>query len=493
VSHSDPQPREAPAPADRRPVCVDLDGTLLATDSLHELAIGLAWQRPLDLLRLPAWLAGGRAHLKARLAERIALDPARLPYRDDVLGALRAARAQGRPCVLVTAADRRVAEAVADHLGLFSEVLASDGGANLKGRRKAERLAERFGRGGFEYLGDAAADLPVWEAAGAASLVAPSEGLRRRVAARIPVERTLGARGGGGARLRSWLRALRVHQWVKNLLVLLPLLASHRFDEPPLALLAAFAFAAFSLCSSAVYLWNDLADLGADRAHPTKRLRPFASGELPVAAGVLVAPLLLAAALGLAAATLPSRFAAALGAYVLTNFVYTFWLKRVAIADVVLLAALYTLRVVAGGIAVSVVLSPWLLAFCLFFFLNLAFLKRYVDVRRIAEEGGGGRVPGRDYEASDLTLLASMGLAAGYLAALILALYIQSENVAQLYRSPALLWLATPLAAYWVSRMWLLAHRGRMDDDPVAFAVRDPVTWAVGAAGALIAGLASWA
>jgi 4-hydroxybenzoate polyprenyltransferase len=491
VSHSDPQPRSGAAPGPR-PLCVDLDGTLLATDSLHELAIALAWQRPLDLFRIPGWLAGGRARLKARLAERVSLDPARLPYRDEVLDALRAARAEGRPCVLVTAADRRVAEAVAAHLGLFAEVLASDGTANLKGRHKAERLTARFGRGGFEYLGDAAADLPVWEAAGAASLVAPREGLRRQVAARLPVERTLGARSGPGARLRTWLRELRVHQWVKNLLLVLPLLASHRFDEPALWLLSAVAFASFSLCSSAVYVWNDLADLGADRAHPSKRRRPFASGELSVAAGFLAAPLLLAAALALAAAALPSRFAAALGVYVLANVVYSFWLKRVAIADVVLVAALfYTLRVVAGGIAVAVVPSPWLLAFCLFFFLSLAFLKRYVDVRRVAE-AGGGRVPGRDYEASDLALLASMGPAAGYLAVVILALYIQSENVARLYRSPDLLWVATPLAAYWVSRIWLLAHRGQMHDDPVVFAVRDPVTWAVGAAGAGIALLATW-
>jgi 4-hydroxybenzoate polyprenyltransferase len=305
------------------------------------------------------------------------------------------------------------------------------------------------------------------------------------------VARTLGARGGAGSRLRAWLRAIRVHQWVKNALLVLPLLASHRFDEPALWLLSGIAFAEFSLGCSAVYVWNDLADLAADRAHPTKRRRPFASGELSVAAGLFAAPLLLGAALALSAAALPARFAAVLGAYVAANIVYTFWLKRVAIADVVLLAAFYTLRVVAGGIAVAVVLSPWLLAFCWFFFLNLAFLKRYADVRRLAE-GGEGRAPGRDYEASDLPLLGSMGLASGYLAALILALYVQSENVARLYRSPDLLFAATPLAAYWLSRMWLLAHRGRMDDDPVAFAVRDPVTWAIGLAGAVIAGLATW-
>jgi 4-hydroxybenzoate polyprenyltransferase/phosphoserine phosphatase len=495
VGHSEPSPgprREAPpAAGGPRPLCVDLDGTLVATDTLLELAMALAWQRPVDLLRVPAWLSSGRAALKARLAERVALEPSQLPYRAEVVEALRAARAEGRPCVLVTAADRRTAEAIAAHVGLFSEVLASDGAANLKGSRKAERLVERFGRGGFEYLGDAAADLPVWEAAGRASLVAARPALRRKVASRVAVERVVGAPLGGRARANAWRRALRVHQWVKNGLLLLPLLASHQLGRSELWIAAAWAFAAFSLCTSAIYVLNDLADLAADRAHPAKRRRPFASGALPIASGLVAAPLLLAGAAAIAAWRLPAAFAAVLAVYVLANLLYNFWLKRVAVADVILLAGLYSLRVVAGGVAVGVTPSPWLLAFCLFFFLNLAFLKRYVDLRRTAP-AANARAPGRDYEASDLPLLASMGPAAGYMAVVILALYVQSENVTILYRSPSLLWLETPLVAFWISRAWLIAHRGRMADDPVAFAVLDPMTWAVGAAGGAIALLATW-
>lgn len=478
MSQSEP----ALAGADR-PLCVDLDGTLLATDSLHELVVALAGQRPLALLRIPGWLAGGRARFKARLAERATLDAARLPYRAAVLEAIRAARAEGRRCVLVTAADRRVAESVAAHLGCFDEVLASDGTSNLKGDAKARQLRERFGTGQFEYLGDAPADLPVWEAAGAASLVAATESLYRRVAARVRVERRLGARATPAERLRAWLHALRVHQWVKNGLVALPLLASHRVAEAALWQRAAWAFAAFSLAASAVYIANDLLDLGADRAHPTKRQRPFASGALSIAAGVTAAPLLLGAAAALALWCLPAAFFAALAGYVAANVLYSLWWKRVAIADVILLASLYTLRVVAGGVAVAVVPSPWLLAFCLFFFLNLAFLKRAVDLRGMTS---GSVAEGRDYRASDLALLTSLGTAAGYIAVLILALYIQSESVVQLYRTPALLWLAVPLAAYWTSRVWLLAHRGEIDLDPVAFAVRDRASWLAAAAGLAI-------
>jgi 4-hydroxybenzoate polyprenyltransferase len=276
---------------------------------------------------------------------------------------------------------------------------------------------------------------------------------------------------------------------VKNGLVLLPLLAAHRFAEPSLAAAAAQAFLAFGLCASGVYLLNDLTDLAADRAHPTKRGRPFASGALSAGPGVLVALALVAAGLGVGA-RLPGGFVAALLAYLAANLAYTLFLKRVAIADVVLLAGLYTLRVVAGSEAVDVPLSPWLLAFSLFFFLNLAFLKRYVDVRRVAGVGGAA-VAGRDYRAADLPLLGSMGVAAGYLAVVVLALYVQSDTVVRLYRAPHLLWLATPLVVYWTSRSWLLAHRGSIDDDPVAFALRDPVTWGVGAAGLAIGALAT--
>ena len=389
--------------------------------------------------------------------------------------------------MLVTAADRRTAEAIAAHLGCFDEVWASDGTDNLKGAAKAARLRDRFGAGGFEYLGDAHADLPVWEAAGAASLVVPGSALRRRVAARVPIERSLGARPGAGELASAWRRQLRVHQWVKNALVVLPLVASHRIGEPALWANAALAFLAFSFTTSAVYVVNDLLDLASDRAHPTKRRRPFASGALPVAAGALAAPLLVAAAFALSA-FLPRGFLVALAAYTVANVAYSLWLKRVAIADVIVLASFYTLRVVAGGLAVGIMPSPWLLAFCLFFFLNLAFLKRCVDLRRLAP---GARAAGRDYAAEDLPLLTSLGSAAASMSLAVLAFYVQSETVVRLYRTPELLWLALPLGAYWTSRAWLLAHRGQLDDDPVAFAVRDPVTWGVGAAGVAVGALAA--
>jgi 4-hydroxybenzoate polyprenyltransferase len=487
---SQARPSAAAAPVqDRRPLCVDLDGTLLATDSLHELALALARERPLDLLRLPLWLAGGRAALKARLGERVRLDPALLPYRPEVLAALRAARAEGRRCVLVTAADAGLAGSIAAHVGVFDEVLASDGRDNLKGRRKAERLVERFGAGGFEYVGDAAADLPVFEAAGSASLAGAGQRLRRRAAARVPLGRSLDERPGAAERAGVWLHALRLHQWAKNLLLFVPLVASHRLLEPALLAATAQAFLAFGLCASAVYVGNDLSDLAADRAHPTKRRRPFASGALGAAPGVAAAALLLALGLALAA-RLPPAFGAALVGYLAANAAYSLWLKRVAIADVVLLAGLYTLRVVAGGAAAGIAISPWLLAFSLFFFLNLAFLKRYVEVRRVAAAGAVD-VPGRDYRAADLPLLATMGVAAGYLAVVVLALYVQSDYVVRLYGTPAVLWLAAPLVGYWTSRAWLVAHRGEMDDDPVLFALRDRVTWLVGAAGLAIGALAT--
>jgi 4-hydroxybenzoate polyprenyltransferase len=278
-----------------------------------------------------------------------------------------------------------------------------------------------------------------------------------------------------------------VHQWVKNALVVLPLVASHRVEETALWAQAALAFLAFSFTTSAVYVVNDLLDLASDRVHPTKRRRPFASGALPVAAGAAAAPVLAAAAVAIGL-LLPGGFLAALGAYAVTNVAYSLWLKRVAIADVIVLASFYTLRVVAGGLAVGIAPSPWLLAFSLFFFLNLAFLKRCVDLRRLAP---GARSAGRDYAAEDLPLLQSLGAAAASMSLVVLAFYIQSDTVVRLYGTPELLWLALPIGAYWTSRMWLLAHRGELDDDPVAFAVRDPVTWGVAAAGLVLGALAA--
>jgi len=459
------------------PLCVDLDGTLVATDTLWECLLACARQRPAALLRLPGWLARGRPAVKRGLAEAGPPEPDALPFRAEVVEYLREARAAGRRVVLATAADRRVAEAVASHLGLFDQVICTDGALNLKGQGKGAALREAFGEGGFEYLGDSRADWPVWALAGRASSVGLSARQQERLAARLPLARAFpGSRGG----VRAWVRGLRLHQWVKNLLVVLPLVMAHRFDEPALLAQVGVAFLALSLCASSVYLFNDLMDLASDRRHPTKRRRPFAAGELSIRSGVAAAPLLVTAALALSLALLPAAFTATLAAYLILNLLYTFRLKRVAIADVIFLAGLYSLRVLAGGFATGIEVSPWLIAFSLFFFLNLAFLKRYADLR-LGHAGAEGRSPGRDYVAEDAPLLLSLGPASGYMATLVLALYMQSDKVTTLYREPDLLWLLVPLLVFWISRVWLVAHRGGMSDDPIVFTTRDPVSWGVAA------------
>ncbi len=466
------------------PLCVDLDGTLVATDTLWEGIIALIRKQPQLLLALPFWLIGGRARFKAELVRRARADATALPYREELLDYLRDARAAGRAVLLVTASRQEVAHAVADHLGLFSGVMASESGFNLKGPRKAEALVAAFGEGGFEYVGDAAADRPVFARAGAASTVG-AEGARAAARSGTPVARSFEAPPADAA---TWRRGLRMHQWVKNVLLFLPLLASHRFTEAALWGQALVAFVSLSLCASTVYLFNDLMDLEADRRHPTKRRRPLAAGRIPIPHALAAVPVLLGVAFGLSLALLPPLFSGCLLAYLLLNGLYTFWLKRVAIADVVFLACLYSLRVLAGGFALAIFVSPWLIGFSLFFFLNLAFLKRYADLRLVARSKGTGS-PGRDYQVDDAPLLLALGPAAGMMATVVLALYVQGDHVATLYARPEVLWGLVPIMVYWTSRFWLLAHRGQMTDDPVLFATRDPVSYAAAALGVAVLAL----
>ncbi|HEU0151793.1 MAG TPA: UbiA family prenyltransferase [Arenimonas sp.] len=466
--------------ATARPLCIDLDGTLLRSDLLLESTLALLAHRPWLLLVLPFWLLGGKARLKQEIASRVVLDAATLPYDGRVLALLREATARRR--VLCTASDARLAQAVAAHLGCFDEVLASDGQRNLSGRGKAEALVARFGERGFDYAGNARVDLAVWARAHGALVVNAGAGLARAAAGRCELLAHLPDIGGG---LTAWLRALRLHQWLKNLLVFIPLLASHRFLAPESALAALGGFVAFGLCASGVYVLNDLLDLPSDRQHPRKRLRPFASGALPLLPGIVLAPLLALAGLALAWWIEP-RFAAVLAAYYLLTLAYSLRFKRVAMLDVMLLAALYTLRIIGGTAVIGAALSFWLLAFSMFIFLSLALLKRYVELAAMLAEGKDGAA-GRGYGVDDLPLLQSLGGSAGYLAVLVLALYINSPESIALYTRPQVLWLLCPLVLYWVSRTWVVAHRGGMDDDPVVFAVTDRASQLVGLLCAVIA------
>ncbi|MGE8284212.1 MAG: UbiA family prenyltransferase [Stenotrophomonas lactitubi] len=455
----------APTGNEGHALCVDLDGTLLDSDILYESLLQLLARNPLYLFLLPFWLLKGKAALKRKIAARVTLRPELLPYNPDVLALLRST--PQRPRVLCTASDALLVAPIAEHLGLFEQVIASDGRRNLSGPHKAEALVASFGERGFDYAGNGTVDLAVWQRA-AGAWVVNNDARLARAAAR---ETTVHAHWPAPARTRAWVKALRPHQWLKNLLVLVPLLTAHRFLEPDAVSQAVLAFAAFSLCASGVYLLNDLFDLQADRQHPRKRLRPFAAGRLPLLHGLLAAPLLTATGLLLAWLCSPA-FAGVLMLYYALTLAYSLRLKRVVMLDVVLLAGLYTVRIIGGTIAIGAELSFWLLAFSMFIFLSLALLKRYTELHAVLARGKTS-ASGRGYGVEDLPLLQSLGAASGYIAVMVMALYINSPESIELYRHPKLLWLICPVLLYWVSRAWVVAHRGDMHDDPIVFAATD--------------------
>ncbi|WP_230851244.1 UbiA family prenyltransferase, partial [Ralstonia solanacearum] len=432
------------------------------------------------------WLArGGKPTLKARLANATDLDVTVLPYDDDVLEWLRAERAAGRTLVLATASHERYAQAIAAHLGLFDKTFATDDHVNLSARNKRDRLVAEYGEKGFDYAGNSHDDVVVWQAAERAYVVNPHRGVERAARKIGNVERVIASLP---APLKTWSKSLRLHQWLKNLLIFVPLLAGHLLGSPEQVLAALLAFLTFGLCASSVYLLNDLLDLEDDRHHPVKRRRPFASGALALAWGGAMFPMLLIAAFLMAWLFLPWRFSAVLLGYYGLTLAYSAFLKRRVMVDVVVLAALYTIRIIAGAAAVGAHLTFWLLAFSMFIFLSLALVKRYAELHA-TKARGLLKTRGRGYEASDLPLISSLGSAAGYLAVLVLALYIQDAKTASLYRHPQAIWLACPLLLYWISRTWIIAHRGQMHDDPIVFAIRDRVSLAVVA----LCGFVFWA
>lgn len=461
---------------DTRPLVVDLDGTLLRTDLLVETASQFAARHPFRALRLVGWLTSGRSALKARLAEKVDVDPAGLPYHQELMHWLREQKAKGRRLVLATASHRLPAERVAEYLGIFDEVLASDESTNLKAGRKRDELVGRYGEGGFDYVGGGAADLAVWKSAHSAYVVSSSARLISRARANGNIAQVFD--DGGAAVVRSLVRGMRPAQWVKNILVLVPLFAAHRHEDATSVGRALLTLAAFCLAASAAYLLNDVVDIRNDRHHRRKSQRPFASGQLSLLWGWAVWPLLLVAAFVIAGLLLPASAVWALAAYVVVTVAYSLRLKQIVMIDVLILAGLYTLRVAAGAFAIEAPLSFWLLAFSLSIFLSLALVKRYCELR--SDEAKEEReVRGRGYTQSDLAIVSSLGTGAGYVAVLILALYVQDAGTARLYSSPRYIWLACPVLLYWISRVWFIAHRGQMHDDPLVFALKDWVSWVV--------------
>jgi 4-hydroxybenzoate polyprenyltransferase len=455
------------------PLCVDLDGTLTPVDTLHENLMALVRQAPASLLSIPIWLRRGKAKMKQEMAARAAFDATNLPINPQLLAWLKSERATGRHLVLATAADVHIAEQVAAEVGLFDEIIASNGEKNLSANAKRAALVARFGERGFDYVGNEKADEQVWRSARKAIVVgSPNQVERaRRIA---DVERVFPAARAG---LLVWLKAIRLHQWVKNILMFLPALLAHRIFEPGVLFECVFGFLAFGLCASSVYLVNDLLDLSADRRHPRKFKRAFASGQLSVRSGGLVAMALLASSI-VVALLVGWQFAGVLAGYYVLTWSYSLRLKRAALVDVMTLAGLYTVRIIAGAAATGIPVSFWLLAFSIFIFLSLGFVKRYTELDD-ARKANKMRTHGRGYGAEDLPLLMNLGISAGYSTIVVMALYINSTDSQALYRHNKPLWLACPLLLYWISRVWLLTTRGQMHDDPVVFALRDRISLAV--------------
>lgn len=467
-----------PATLSRDVLCVDLDGTLIVGDLLWESFVTLVRRKPLAALAAVCSLWRGKAHFKRRVAEAIGLECGDLAYQQDLVAHLRELRKRGTYLVLATASDDAYARAVAAHVGVFDEVLASDGVRNLSGRFKAAALVERFGERGFRYAGNDWHDVPVWRAAAEGIAVAPAPALEAYGTSTGLFQKQYGARRG---RARAIVKALRPHQWLKNILIFVPFIAAHDILRLDLWAVATLAFTAFSLCASAIYIINDIIDVQSDRLHPRKRERPFAKGELDIPTGAGMSAGLLLAGCTLAGAGVSWEFLGIVGVYLAATTLYSIRLKREPVLDVFFLTGLYVLRIIAGGIATQTPLTAWLLAFALFLFLSLAFVKRYVEL--VAMEG---TTPGRGYCAADAQWMHAIGTSAGYMAVLVLALYVTAPDVGVLYSRAYLLWLLCPLLLYWITRLWFRAGRRMLHDDPVMEAATDATSYVVAALAAAV-------
>ena len=458
-----------------RPLVVDMDGTLIRSDLLVESFFALLSSAPLRAVFALASLLKGRAAFKARIGNEVTLALHHLPLSDTLVTLLREEKAKGRRIYLASAGHGDYVRGLAAELGLFDGVFASDERTNLSGATKARVLCDAFGHGGFDYAGDSSPDLAVWQAAHRVLLVNASPSLIRTARRRFADVTVIEPRS---TRSTDYLRALRPHQWLKNLLLFVPALAAHQFNATTLVA-CLLAFASFSLCASSVYLLNDLLDLRHDRVHPTKHRRPLAAGKVHLVHGALLAPALLLAA-AITALALPWSFLLVLGCYYALTTAYSVYLKRQPVMDVLTLAGLYGIRVYAGAVAISVVVSPWLLTFSMFLFLCLALVKRTAELIERFQTGGADPA-GRGYRLTDVTLLQTMATSAGYVAVLVSGLYISSVAATSLYGSPERLWIIPGILLYWISRILILTHRGEMHDDPVLFAATDRTSLVCGA------------
>lgn len=451
------------------PLYVDLDGTLIKSDVAQELLVQLI-ARP-DLWRTArSAMTSGRAGLKRFLSENLDFDASTLPYTEAVIDYIKVEKAKGRRVVLATAADQIVADQVAEHLGLFDGIIASTPDVNLKGDAKLAAI-QADADGEFEYLGNASPDLVIWKDATRVGVVNASRRVETKALKDTEASLLVQDRPSTG---RAILKAMRPHQWAKNVLVLLPLFFSHSYMNPAMLGSALLAMAVFSMCASAIYIINDLLDIEADRQHERKRNRPFAAGTLSPVAGCMASVGLLGVAFAISFSQFNLTVTGLFALYILTTTLYSTWFKHKAAIDIVVLTCLYALRIFVGGVVIGVIVSPSLMNFSLFFFASLALMKRYTELQKLEKSENKDKI--RGYYLLDNQTILPMGITAGGLSVLTLTQYFSTEFVAATYGTQELLWLTAPLVLFWIFRAWLLAMRKEIDDDPVVFALRDKVS-----------------
>ena len=456
-------------------LAVDLDGTLIHTDLIQETLIRYILERPWRIFIVLIWWARGRAYLKKEVAARVKLDVSVLPYNQEVLKWLVEEKKSGRSLYLVSGSDQSLVSAVSEHCGIFADAKGSDGIINCTGSNKADWLEKEFGKNGFDYVGNSTVDLKVWKRSDSAIIVSNSESLGSRltnVTKRFLVK---------DSSLKAAFKAIRVHQWVKAFLIFVPLLAAHEIFNYRAVTSALLAFFSFCFMSSSTYILNDLVDIESDRASSKKKLRPFAAGKLSPVYGLAMAVSLFCLSI-LIAVNISWLFLLLILGYSAGTLTYSLFAKSLVIADIVLLAGFYSLRILAGGVACQIVVSKWLLLFSIFFFLGLACIKRFCE---LASEGEV-KASRRGYQKGDLPLIRVMGICSGFIAVLVVALWANSFEVEVIYKSPHFLWLLCPLLLYWIGRIWIYAERGILHHDPVVFALKDRVSYLVTLMAALI-------
>lgn len=451
------------------PIFVDMDGTLVKSDIAQELLLQ-SFKNASQLKNIFCLCFSGRSHIKRFLAENNEFSPSLLPYNEKVLDYLRREKVAGRKIILATASDEIIANKVFAHVGIFDDVIASKPGNNLKGRSKLKAIKEYTSGGGFEYIGDSSADFPIWAEADRSGFVNPPRPANKietnngKIA--LEVDNKLSTP-------QMLIKAMRPHQWAKNALVFVPLIFSHSYTDTSLFLLTLATFFVFSLCASGIYIINDLLDIEADRAHTSKKKRPFAAGNLLPINGVIASAFLISFPLLLSSVYLGFYSTLVIIAYIILTNLYSFYLKHKSTIDVVTLTCLYTIRIIAGGVAIGATFSPWLLNFSLFFFLSLAYMKRYIELSGIKRNG---KLNGRNYDVSEMDVILTTGIVNGGLAVLTLSMYLNSDFVTSSYASPQVLWLICPLLMFWIYRAWMWAKREKIDDDPVVFALKDRIS-----------------